>query len=146
MFKYTDIRKAIAERINENIEDATYSIDIERKIERPSFFIDLDSIKASDFMNEARDTNMTCRIYYFPSTRDANSIEILEMQDKLESMFLDDNLIIVDDEMSFEIEELDFNVVDKVLHCYFNIKICQNYNRVDDRQNIGEVNIDITTN
>lgn len=140
--KYTDIHKSIVTRIKTKFPEAVFSTDIEKKITRPSFFIDLDNIKASDFMNEALDRNITVRIYYFSTTANENKIEILNMKDNLIETFLENNLITVNEDMKFEIEELDLSVVDKVLHCYFNIRISENYNRTDNRPVMEELEID----
>ena len=137
--KYKKIHESIVERIQEKFPKIVFSTDIEKGITRPSFFIDLDNIKSGDFMNEARDTDITVRLYYFTSQKDNNKIEILEMQDDLTGLFLDNNLIRVDNDMYFEIEELDLSIVDKVLHCYFDIRISENYNRVDDGEVMEEL-------
>lgn len=128
--KYTDIHKAIVERIKSKYPNVVFSKDIEKAIIRPSFFIDFDNIKANDFMREAQDNNITVRIYYFSTNKDSNHIELLNMQDELIELFLENNLIVVNKDVSFEIDEVDLNIIDKVLHCYFDISISENYGRV----------------
>lgn len=110
---------------NTNIE----VLDVDEGINRPSFFMSFDNIKASDFMREALDREVTVRIYYFSSTIDNNEIELLNIQDKLNEIFLEDNLIKVNEYMNVEVDELEFNVIDKVLHCYFDIRLSENYDR-----------------
>ncbi|OLS02424.1 phage tail terminator family protein [Tissierella creatinophila] len=127
--KYIDIHKAIVKRIRSKFSKIVFSTDIEKAIQRPSFFIDFDNIKATDFMNEAQDRNLTVRIYYFSSTIDKNKSELLKMQDDLIELFLENNFLTVDKNINIEIDELDLSVVDKVLHCYFDIKISENYRR-----------------
>lgn len=139
---YTDIHRAIVRRIKSKFNDVVFSTDIEEGISRPSFFIDFDNIKASDFMNEALDRNITVRIYYFSTTVNENKIELLNMEGNLIEMFLEDNLIIVNDNIKFEIDELDLSVVDKVLHCYFDIRISENYNRIDNTPVMEELEIE----
>lgn len=133
--KYTDIHKAIVKRIKTKFPSTVFSTDIEKKITRPSFFIDFDNIKASDFMSEALDRDITVRIYYFSTTVDENKIELLNMEDNLIEMFLENNLINVDKYVNIEIQELDLKVVDKVLHCYFDVSMSENYQR--DKSSIG---------
>lgn len=130
--KYTEIHKSIVKRIKTKFPSIIFSTDIEKAITRPSFFIDFDNVKSSDFMREAEDKEITVRIYYFSSTIDGNKMELLKMQDDLVEMFLENNLIVVDENISFEIDELDLNIVDKVLHCYFDIRISENYNKIDN--------------
>lgn len=136
-----DIHKAIVRRIKTKFPSIVFSKDIEKGITRPSFFIDLDNIKASDFMREARDTSLTVRIYYFSSKTDENKVELLNMYDDLVELFLNDNLVNVDENVKFEIDELDINIIDKVLHCYFDVMICQDYNRIDSNPYMEELNI-----
>lgn len=140
--KYTDIHKSIVTRIKSKFPKAVFSTDIEKAITRPSFFIDFDNIKSSDFMNEALDKNITVRIYYFSTTIDENKIELLKMKDDLIELFLENNLITVNENIKFEIEELDLSVVDKVLHCYFDIRISENYNRIDNTPLMEELELD----
>jgi len=127
--KYTEIHKSIVDRIKTKYPDIVFSTDVEKAITRPSFFVDLDNINSNDFMLEARDTNITARIYYFSSTINDNKIELLKMMDDLMEIFLDNNLVTIEENMKYEIEELELDVVDKVLHCYFDIKISEDYDR-----------------
>lgn len=127
MVKYTEIHKAIVKKLEENTRVEVLSVD--EGITRPSFFISLDNIKVSDFMREALDREITVRIYYFSTTVDNNRIELLNMQDKLNEIFLEDNLIKVNEYMNIEVDELEFNITDKVLHCYFDIRLSENYDR-----------------
>jgi hypothetical protein len=133
LITYTELHKAIVDKIKTGAPDiAITSTNIEEGITRPSFFVSFDNLKATDFMCEALDRETTVRIYYFPTDEDKNKIEILNMQDTLVNLFLQDNLISVDTDFTVEIEELEFNVIDKVLHCYFELKFYEDYDRDDD--------------
>ncbi|WP_353096232.1 DUF6838 family protein [Tissierella praeacuta] len=127
MVKYTEISKAIVEMLENNTNIEVLSVD--EGITRPSFFMSFDNVKATDFMREALDREITVRIYYYSSTIDNNEIELLNMQDKLNEIFLEDNLIRVNEYMNIEIDELEFNITDKVLHCYFDLRLSENYGR-----------------
>jgi len=83
-------------------------------------------------MTEALDRNLTVRIYYFSSTNDQNKIEVLNMQDDLTELFLKDNILEIDEFTKAEIEELELDVADKVLHCYFDIMLSEDYDRIDE--------------
>lgn len=147
--KYIDIHRSIVTRIKTKFPDAVFSTDVEKAITRPSFFIDFDNIKASDFMNEALDKNITVRIYYFSTIVNENKIELLDMQDDLVEMFLENNLITVNENIKFEIQELDLSVIDKILHCYFDVRISENYsmNKAEqDRENMEILEIDSKLN
>lgn len=140
--KYADIHRSIVTRIKTKFPNTVFSTDIEKAITRPSFFIDFDNIKSVDFMREAQDREITVRIYYFSTTVNDNKIELLEMKDDLLELFLEDNLIEVNDHMKFEIDEVDLSTVDKVLHCYFDIRISENYARTDNRPLMEELEVD----
>lgn len=141
LVKYTEIHKAIVEKLNSTGIDTTGK-DVSEGFDRPSFFMSFDNVKASDFMREALDREITVRIYFFSSTIDNNKIELLNMQDKLSELFLEDNLIIVNEYMNLEVDKLEFSIVDKVLHCYFDVRLCENYDRVDDTPTMEELQIE----
>lgn len=140
--KYTDIHKSIVTRIKTKFPDAVFSTDVEKAITRPSFFIDFDNMKSVDFMREAQDREITVRIYYFSTTIDDNKIELLEMKDDLLELFLENNLIEVNEHIKIEIDEVDLSTVDKVLHCYFDIRISENYKRINDKPLMEELEVD----
>ena len=133
MIKYSDIHKAIVRDIKTKYGDITFSTDIEEGITRPSFFIELDNAVTNDFMREAMDSEVTCRIYYFPTTIDNNRIEIYQVMDNLNELF-QGTLLEVNEELKIEIETIDFSVVDKVLHCYFDLLFSTDYKIIDDRE------------
>ncbi|WP_432408557.1 phage tail terminator family protein [Wukongibacter sp. M2B1] len=133
MITYSDIVTAINTKIElkfPNIE--IQSTDVEEGFSRPSFFIPLNNIKTSDFMNFARDRTITVRIYYFPTDRYSNQIEILEMQDSLEEAFIDDNEIQVNEDFIIGIYESEIEIVDGVLQFEFEIFISEEYDSVDN--------------
>lgn len=143
MVKYTDIHKAIVDKLKSKFAGVEItSNDVSEGFSRPSFFISFDNMKASDFMGEALDRELTIRIYYFSKDRDKNKIELLNMQDELNELFLQDNIVQVDANTKIEIEELEFDVVDKVLHCYFDIKLSEDYERIDSLPNMEELHVD----
>lgn len=96
--------------------------DVTENIVRPSFFVSLDNIKASNFADECLDKEMTIKIYYFPSNRDKNKIENLNMIDDLNEIFIADNLITLNEDFLIEIfDDIEIEVVDKVVHYYIPI-------------------------
>lgn len=131
--KYTDIHKAIVTRLKSKFPDIDImSRDIEEGITRPSFFVSFDNLNAADFMTETLDRNITVRLYYFSKNRDRNRIELLKMQDDLNDLFLQDNIIEIDANTKVEIEEAGTDIVDKVLHYYFDIRLSEDYDRSDN--------------
>lgn len=101
--------------------------DIEEGFKRPSFFIELANIKSKDFMKNFKDNSLTVRIIYFPSHSHKNQLEILEMMDELDKIFIEDNVLELDVDFRIEIYEADKNVVDKVLHYSFDIYFSEQY-------------------
>ena len=132
MIKYSEIHRAIVREIKSKNGDVAFSTDIEEGITRPSFFVELDNISTDDFMREAMDSEVTCRIYYFSTTIDNNRIEIYQVMDNLNELF-QGTLLEVNEELKIEIETIDFSVVDKVLQCYFELAFSTDYEIVDDR-------------
>lgn len=142
MVKYSDIHKAIVRELKNKFGNITFSTDIEEGITRPSFFIELDNITTSDFMREAIDHKTTCRIYYFSEAIDNNKVELYRVADDLKEVF-QGMLLKVNDELNIEIEEVEFNIIDKVLHCYFDLEFTTDYEIFDDRPVMEDVDIDI---
>jgi hypothetical protein len=143
MVKYTDIHKAIVDKLKSKFAGVEItSNDVSEGFSRPSFFISFDNMKSNDFMGEALDRELTVRIYYFSKDRYKNKIELLNVQDELNELFLKDNIIQVDSDTKIEIEELEFDVVDKVLHCYFDIRLSEDYDRIDSLPNMEELHVD----
>jgi hypothetical protein len=105
------------------------SIDNKEGLKRPSFRTNIDNINVNNFMNIAKDRDMTIRIYYFPSNAEKYRIEILDMQDQLENLFLDDNIITTDNGFIIEIYDTQFDVVDGVLHFYIDIQLSEDFDR-----------------
>ena len=144
MVKYTEIHKAIVDKLRGKFSTIKItSEDVTEGIVRPSFFVSFDEIKSSDFMNTSLDRNMTVRIYYFSTKIDKNKFELLKIQDDLNDLFLEDNIIEIDKYTSVEVHDLDFDVIDKVLHIYFDIALSEDYNRVDDVELMDNLEVDI---
>lgn len=137
--KYKDIHKAIASKIKEKYPDMLFSTDIKEGIVKPSFFVSMGNLTAKDFNNEALDRNITARIYYFPKNKDVR-LEVMDIIDNLNEIFIEDNLVNINNEFSFEIfEDIEMEILDDVLHYYIPIFISENYNRSDDKENMEEI-------
>jgi len=85
MIDYKDIKKAVNKQLSKT-EIEIMSRDVEEGFNRPSFFVELDNVNRSSTVSQI-ERSLTVRIYYFPSERYNYSIEVLEMQDKLEDLF-----------------------------------------------------------
>ncbi len=141
MIKNTDILSAINLKIKSKFTDIPIlsESDVKERIVRPSFMTTLDNLKTSDFMSESLDREMTIKLYYFPTDRDKNKIELLNMIDDLYDLFLQDNIINIDTDFAVEVEELEVEIIDKVLHCYFDLMMSEDYNREDNTPNMEDL-------
>lgn len=118
------------------------SSDVEEKIVRPSFMVELDNMGSSDFMSVSQDKKMTVRIHYFSSKKDKNKIENLNMIDSLDELFVEDSILKVEEGFNLDIDsDIDIDIVDKVLQYSFDIEFSKLYNKVDNVEMMGELNI-----
>lgn len=142
MIKYSDIHKAIVRKIKSKFGYITFSTDIEEGIKRPSFFIELNSITTNDFMREAMDSEITCRIYYFSEKTSDNRIELYNIQNGLNELF-QGKVLEVGGGLNIEIDTLEFSIVDKVLHCYFDLIFSIDYEIIDDRPLMENLDLEV---
>lgn len=122
--KYSDIMTAINNKL-EMIDDISISSDVTEGIERPSFFVQFDNIGTKPFMQVGKDTSFNCYIHYFPSDKKESQVELLEMRNTLEDLFLDE-LIVNEYNIMIDSLDIDENQNDgqgKFLICQFEIKI-----------------------
>lgn len=116
--------------------------DVEEKITRPSFMVELDNMGSSDFMSVSQDKKMTVRIHYFSSDKNKNKIENLNMIDSLDELFVKDSILKVEEGFNLDIDsDIDADIVDKVLQYSFDIEFSELYDRVDNAEMMGELNI-----
>jgi hypothetical protein len=145
MIKYTDILKAINSKLKSKFPDVPIvsESDVKEKIVRPSFMTALDNMKASDFMGNSIDREMTARIYFFPTDRDINKIENLDKLDGLNELFIQDGSIEVSEDCIIELYgEHEIDIVDKVLQYEIEIVINDDYEVVDDVELMEDIEID----
>jgi len=140
MVTYSEIIKAINLKIQQSFLDVPFqSIEDKEGLIRPSFRTNIEGISASNFMNFAKDRELTVRIYYFPKEKYKYRMELLDVQDKLEDLFLLENTIVTESSFVIEIFEFQFDVVDGVLHFYFDLKLSEDINRIDDSEYMEEL-------
>lgn len=140
MVTYSEIIAAINTKIENSFADVEIqSPDSEEGLIRPSFRTNSDNVNTSNFMNEAKDSEITIRIYYFPSDSKKHRTELLSVQNKLEDTFLVENTIVTETGFVIEIYESEINVVDGVLHFYFDIMFSEDFNRVDTGESMDNL-------
>lgn len=117
MISYKDIKLAVNTLLSEHFQIEIQSNDVKEGFNRPSFFVEMDDMARSSTETHV-EKGLTIRIYYFPSNRYAYSIEVLEVQETLESLF-DLKLHVLD--RQFNIHETQSDLVDGVLSFSFDI-------------------------
>ncbi|QPQ30984.1 phage tail terminator family protein [Lysinibacillus sp. JNUCC 51] len=117
MITYKDIKNAINHKLDV-FDVEINSRDVSEGFERPSFFVRLENSKRSGDGSQVHKT-MNVQIYYFPSDRYEYSIEVLEIQERLEELF--DLKLPVRDRL-LNIDELNTDLIDGVLNCSFDLE------------------------
>jgi hypothetical protein len=90
MLTLKEIAKAINSTLEKVLPDVPIqSSDISEGFERPCLYVDFDMITTSDYIGYKRERTIQVIIYYFPTSRYENEIELLETQEILEQAFSD---------------------------------------------------------
>lgn len=115
--------KEIALAINKKLKSVFPNIginstDISEGFQRPSFFVDFENTTLQQQSARRVDRSIHCIIYFFPTDRYQNKIEILEVQEKLEDAFRDELLV---GEHRLYMGEISSDKVDGVLQVSFDI-------------------------
>lgn len=137
--------KQIASAINEKLKEVLPSIpiqttDISEGFKRPSLFVDFESITSAAFGARGFERRIQVIIYYFPSDRYKNKIELLDTQEVLENTFT----------VPFEIQkgftvyplELESDKIDGTLQVNFELYYLE-INDSEDGDDIGELHLSI---
>ncbi|WP_096199513.1 phage tail terminator family protein [Bacillus sp. FJAT-45350] len=118
MISYKDILNVITTKLIKEFRIEINSNDVKEGFKRPSFFVDFDNVRRSS-TEEQIERGLTIRIYYFPSDRNKNEVELLDVQEELESLF---ELKLGVFDRSFNIIETFSEVTDGVLNFSFDIE------------------------
>lgn len=117
--KLKDIKKAINEMITSEFPDIEIqAADVEKGFERPSFFVEMDNL-FRDSRQFGSIRSMTIRIYFFPGDRYKYSLELMDVQDRLESIF---NLNFAVKDRVITIDETRGQTIDGVLEFEFDFE------------------------
>jgi hypothetical protein len=118
MITYKDIKIAINTYLKNKFGIEINSNDLKEGYKRPSFFVSFDNFIRSSNQEQVQ-KSFTVRIYYFPTDRYKYYVELLDIQDSLESLF-DLKLEVLD--RKFNINEVSTIVTDGVLEFSFDIE------------------------
>jgi hypothetical protein len=115
------------------------STDVKEGFNRPSFFVQLDNI-GRDTKLYVSERGLTTRIYYFPEDRYNYSLEIMDIQDSLESIF---NLNFKVGNRTITISETRGQEIDGVLEFEFDFEFVEPVDVSDNSDLMGELEIDV---
>lgn len=139
MITLKQIKTAVNTALKKNTGIKVNSKDIKEGFERPSFFVELDDVERIGLESQV-EYSLTVRIYYFPSSEEEASIEILEMQDTLFEIF--DTHLVVDNRL-LHIIDPGTSESDGVLQFTFNLSF-EDGREVEDAELIQEIDFDVT--
>lgn len=116
MVTIKDVINAINKLLKTNFTVKIANKNIREKIIRPSFYVDLEQNDSIQLNSICKQNNLTVRIYYFPTDPNNNRIELLDVQEKLNNLFLK-GLSVTEDFYIYLVTDnpLEFVVVDGVL-------------------------------
>jgi len=119
--------------------------DIKDGFKRPSFFVDFSYNKTTKVSDEFYKKDLSIVIYYFPSDRNKYSMEILEVGETLEELFLG-KLVIEDEaeEKIVTINAVDLDTVDGVLQVSFDLEVFTSKVESDDNEMMEDLEVSIT--
>lgn len=140
MLTLKQIKLAINNMILEKFPDIEIiSRDVSEGFVRPSFHVMFDNIDR-DTRFYVSERSMTVRIYYFPSDRYEYSLEILDIQDSLESIF---NLNLEVEDRVITINETRGQQIDGVLEFEFDFDFVESNEREDKGELMEELILDV---
>ena len=127
MLSLKDINKAIVLSVANALKGTSYknvpfsSVSISENISRPSFYLDFRKNKTNKMLENAKERRLKISLFYFAKNRDNSKIELLEIQDNLEKIFL--KALKIGEDVSLPIMECDFdiNIKDAYLTLEFDI-------------------------
>ena len=117
MVTLEDINKFIVKQVKQGLINTTYNVvgfsstDIKEEIIRPCFYIEFFKNKVGKFNASNKERKLTTKLYYFALSPNKYKIELMEIQDLLEGIFLEglrvnDTFIIpINDGIEFDIDK-----------------------------------------
>lgn len=93
---------------------------------RGSIYIFFENLKISNYMKKYRETTLNVELLYFPKKED-DTLELLNLQDKLIQIFSDTPTLKLIDGLYTEILEVDADMSDGILQFGFDIYVFEEY-------------------
>lgn len=110
-------------------EAAVQTQDVKEGFVRPSFFVGFHNIVNSNHMKNSKIRNITMKVVYFPSDDKINQVELLEMMDDLEKVFVDSTKITVLEDAAerhpviVETRNTNFSKTNDIIEMFFDIDL-----------------------
>lgn len=122
MITTADLLNAVTVKLGENFPEVRiWSTDKDKDFDKKCFFIKYSANR--DGKPEFVHDYGQLRLYYFPSDKNVNRMELLDMQERLSELFL--FRIFVNDDFAVPINELEFEIDDDVLLMSFDFDMYQ---------------------
>lgn len=122
MITTADLLNAVTAKLGENFPEVRiWSTDKDKDFGKKCFFIKYSASRDGkpEFVHDCGQI----RLYYFPSDKNVNRMELLDMQERLSELFL--FRIFVNDDFAVPINELEFEIDDDVLVMSFDFDMYQ---------------------
>jgi len=133
MITFKQIKAVINEKLQSNFIDIDVSSKSASKgFTRPSFKVELDNVKREGYLTQV-EKSCTVRIFYFPTDKNDNAIELLDVQEALGNLF---DLKFPVEDRHLDIVEPDFDEIDGVLQFEFDLQF------FDGREPSSGINIE----
>ncbi|SET55570.1 hypothetical protein SAMN05660297_02748 [Natronincola peptidivorans] len=138
MLTLQGIMKAINTKLKNKFNIEINDNDVKKGFDRPSFFVKFDNLSKTDYqyMFERR---LTVRIYFFPTNRHKYQIEVLEVQQDIETLF---HLgLKVEERFVKIVDDIQSEVIDGVLMITFDLSYSDSSYEEDEYEKMEELNL-----
>ncbi len=147
MISLIDINKSVNEKIKGSLAGTNFSSvpiiaeDVTEPIVRPSIKVEFEKTTNGKFNSSCREKTLTIRVYFFAKDRVKYKLDNIEMQDILETAFLDG--VTVREGFYIPVENVESEVTDSVLICSFDLYTLEllPYNETSETMEILDMNI-----
>ncbi len=138
MITLEEIMAAINRRLKDEFNLKINDNDTREGFDRPSFFVAFDNVFKVDYLYTF-ERSLTVRIYYFPSNRHKYQLEILEVQQKIETLFKMG--LTVSDRFIKIVDGIEMETVDGVLIVSFAISYVDSNHQEQEYPKMGGLEI-----
>lgn len=117
------------------------STDNKEALDRPSFFVTIETNKSGQQSTSETTKKVGIRIYYFPTDEHDCQIELLEMQDSLDELF-SNGFMIDDTYINLDEDGIDYTTTDNILQALFYVNYINTTDLDTDYEYMEELQID----